>query len=149
MVEEQSQNTGKIAIVLVRGLAGLTQKVKDTLAMLRLTRKNFCVVVPNNPVYVGMINKVKDYVTWGVIDDATYSELIEKRGEEYKGRLEDSKKKYNYKTLRVNGKHYKPYFRLNPPKKGFGRKGIKVAFKVGGALGNRNEAINDLIKRML
>jgi len=80
-----------------------------------------------------MINKVKDYATWGDIDDATLKALIEKRSEKNPD----------------DPKRTKPYFRLNPPKKGFGRKGIKVPFSKRGALGNRKEKINDLIKRML
>ena len=139
----------KIAVILVRGLVNITQPVKDTLAMLRLSRKNHCVVIENNTINKGMIKKVKDYVTYGEITEETFTQLVEKRGEEFKARESDSKKKYNYKFLEVNGKKYKPYFRLNPPKKGFGRKGIKVPFKTGGALGNRSEKINDLIVRML
>jgi large subunit ribosomal protein L30 len=149
-VKETSQsNSGKIAIVLVRGIVGLPQPVKDTLLLLKLNRKNHCVVVENSPVNLGMIKKVKDYVTWGEISDDVYNQLVEKRGEEYEGRLADSKNKYNYKTLDINGKKYKRYFRLNPPRKGFGRKGIKIAFKVGGGLGDRKEKMNDLILRML
>jgi large subunit ribosomal protein L30 len=146
-VNEKSK--AKMAIILVRGLVGVTQGVKDTLKMLKLTRKNQCVIVKKNPVYLGMVKKVKDYVTWGEITDDTFKEIIETKGEEYKGRLKDGKEKYNYKTLEIGGKKYKKYFRLNPPKKGFGRKGIKVPFKIGGALGYREDKINDLIKRML
>ena len=43
----------------------------------------------------------------------------------------------------------KPYFRLHPPIKGFERKGIKMPFKKGGALGDREVKICDLILRML
>ena len=43
----------------------------------------------------------------------------------------------------------KNFFRLSPPVKGFDRKGIKVQFSLGGALGYRKEKINDLIKRMV
>ena len=142
-------SSGKIAVVLVRGLVGLTQPVKDTLRMLRLTRKNQCVVVADNPVMVGMIRKVKDFVTWGSVTDATFTELVAKRGREFLGRTQDSKGKYSYKTLDVNGKKYIPTFNLNPPRKGFGRKGIKLSFTVGGALGNRGDKINDLLMRML
>ena len=49
----------------------------------------------------------------------------------------------------INDKKIKKYFRLNAPRKGFGRKGIKHTFKEGGALGYRGQAINDLIKRMV
>jgi large subunit ribosomal protein L30 len=145
----KTEKAGKVAIVLVRGTVGVKRGIKDTLAMLRLNNKNYCVVVENTPNIMGMIKKVKDYVTWGVISEETFKELVEKRGEEYGGRLSDSKGKYSYKTLDVDGKKYKPYFRLNPPRKGFGRKGIKMAFKVGGALGDRGEKMNDLLKRMI
>ncbi|MBI2662502.1 50S ribosomal protein L30 [Candidatus Woesearchaeota archaeon] len=139
----------KLVVVLVRGLIDLSKDVKDTLAMLRMFRKNHAVIVDNTPTMKGMVVKVKDCVTWGEIDDATVKELVEKRGELFLSRKTDVKKKYKYAIFSFNGKDYKPYFRLNPPRKGFGRKGIKVPFKVGGGLGYRGEKINDLIKRML
>ncbi len=144
-----NKTSDDLAVILVRGTVKLTRKVKDTLLMLRLHRKNQCVIIKDNEINQGMLQKVKDYVTWGKIDQAIFKELVEKRGEEYLARTTDTKKKYTYKTFNVDGKNYKPCFRLNPPKKGFGRKGIKVAFKAGGALGYRGEKINDLIKRML
>lgn len=139
----------KLAVVLVRGLIDMNQPLKDALRVLRLHRKNHCVIVADNPVSRGMLNKVKDYVTWGEISSETYTELVERRGKEFKARQTDGKKKYSYATIEFKGKKYKPYFALNPPLKGFGRKGIKVAFRAGGALGNRGEKMNDLIKRMM
>ena len=140
----------KIAVVRVRGNVNLKHGVKETFTLLRLYRKNFCIVVEDSPSIIGMIKKVKDYVTYGEIDDATYKEIIEKRGEEYKGREKDRKGKIDYKKfISIEGKKIKPFFRLSPPKKGFGRKGIKVSFKVHGALGYRADKINDLIKRMI
>lgn len=139
----------KLAVVLVRGLVKVRKTVKDTLSMLKLKRKNHCVVVDNNILYNGMLSKAKDYITWGEINNETFRELIKKRGEEFKSRETDRNRRYSYKALVYNGKKYKSYFRLTPPRKGFGRKGIKLAFKVGGALGYRGEKMNDLIKRML
>ena len=144
-----SKSPAKLAVVLVRGMVSMTKSMKDTLEMLKLTHKNRCVVVNNTPPMVGMMAKVKDFVTWGEISEAAFKELVDKRGEEYLGRTTDSKKKYDYKTLEIDGRKYKPYFRLNPPRKGFGRKGIKVAFRAGGALGYRGEKMNDLLQRML
>ena len=140
----------KIAIVRVRGSINLSNDIKETLSLLRLYRKNYCVVVEDSPSYKGMINKVKDFVTYGEIDDGTYKELVEKRREEFKGREKDSKSKVEYKKfILVDGKKIKPFFRLSPPKKGFGRKGIKVAYAAKGALGYRAEKINELLKRMI
>ena len=121
---------GKIAVVLVRGHIGSRHDIRQTLNLLRLYRKNYCVVVPDNECFRGMINKAKDYITYGPIDAETEKLLVEKRGEKTQDGI-------------------KPFFRLSPPKKGFGRKGIKVPFSEGGALGNRESKINDLIKRMI
>ena len=117
--------------------------------MLKLKKKHQCVIMEDTPMNKGMLVKVKDYIAWGPIDEETYELLIQKRGKAYEGRLTDRKEKYHYKTLSFSGKHYLPYFNLNPPKKGFGIKGIKVAYNAGGSLGNRGEKINDLIKRMV
>ncbi len=139
----------KLAVVLIRGSIDMNQQLKDTLRILGLYKKNHCIIVDNSPPILGMIIKVKDYITWGEVSEQTFKELVEKRGKEFKARETDSKKKYSYRTLNYNSKKYKPYFALNPPIKGFGRKGIKVAFRAGGALGNRGEKINDLLKRMI
>ncbi len=125
--------TKEIAIVRVRGLTGLRKDIKDTLTMLNLHRKNYCTIVPDTPAYLGMIKKVKDFVTYGVIDEDIKKKLIEKYSEPHP---KDPKKT-------------KPFFRLSPPRGGFGRKGIKYPFSVGGALGDRGEKINDLLERMM
>jgi large subunit ribosomal protein L30 len=144
-----TKKSGKIAVILVRGKVGLSKKVKDTLLMLNLSRKNHCVVIVDNPVNRGMIKKVKDFTTWGEITDDTFKELLSKRGQPFQGRETDLKKKYQYNLFEHEGKKYKKYFTLSPPRKGFGRKGIKMPFKLSGGLGNRGDKINDLIMRML
>lgn len=116
----------KIVAVRVRGLIGVRRELRETMDMLRLYKKNYCVVLNDTPSIRGMLVKVKDFITWGNIDDETLKLLKEKRTEKDK-----------------------KFFRLNPPKKGFGRKGIKKVFGVGGALGDRKEKINDLIIRMI
>lgn len=116
----------KIAIVLIRGTIGLNQQKKDTLKMLNLQEKFNLTIVANNPVNKGMIEKVKDYVTYGKISEETIKELDAKRP-----------------------KGEKKYYRLHPPRGGLERKGSKKNFKDGGALGPRGDKINDLIKKML
>lgn len=142
-------SAGKIAAVLVRGIVDVRTPIKDTLQMLRLRHKNHCVILADTPIQRGMLVKVKDYVTWGVISESTFRNLLGARGQSFQSRPQDSKQKYSYKYLEVDGKKYKPYFRLNPPRKGFGRKGIKVAFRAGGALGDRGDKMSDLLERML
>jgi large subunit ribosomal protein L30 len=153
-----------IAVIRLRGKVGLKKPIKHTLNMLRLFNKNTCVVVNDAPNYTGMLKKVKDYVTWGEIDHETFKLLLKERGklagknkltEEYlkekvKLNLDDfSKNFFDSKKSLKDIPGLKLFFRLNPPRKGFERKGIKVPFSLGGALGYRKNKINDLIKRMI
>ena len=152
MIDKMDNETAKekIAIVRIRGLIGVKHDIDNTLKKLRLYNRNFCVIVPRTASYVGMIKKVKDYVTWGNIDENTYKDLVEKRAEEYKGKVSDKKGKIKYGGfVEINGKKIKKIFRLNSPRKGYGRKGIKISFNQGGALDYRGDKINDLIKRMI
>ncbi|MDP3765081.1 MAG: 50S ribosomal protein L30 [Nanoarchaeota archaeon] len=148
--EGEIESSKRIAAVRIRGLTGIRIKIEDTLRMLRLYKKNYCCVFPNNPIYVGMLKKAKDYITWGEIDDETFNILVNKRGEEFKGKETDSRGNIKYNDyFIINNKKIKKYFRLNSPKKGFERKGIKYHYQSGGALGYRGNTINDLIKRMI
>jgi len=154
----------RIAIIRVRGKVDVRKPIKDTLSMLRLYKKNSCVIVPNTAVYVGMLTKVKDYVTWGEVDEKAFRVLLEKRGrlagnkalsEEYlKQKLKISydgfvKEFFGFKKELKDIPGLKLFFRLKPPEKGFERKGIKKSFAVGGALGYRKDNINNLIIRMI
>lgn len=139
----------KLAVIRVRGITGVRHDIANTLKLLRLHRKNHCIVLEDTKTNTGMLNKAKDYITWGELDEDTYKMLVEKKGETYKGRETDSREKIKYKFLKIDNKKLKPFFRLCPPKGGFERKGIKKNFKAGGALGYRGKKINELVKRML
>ncbi len=158
--KKAAQSSAKIAVILVRGLINTRTSVKTTLAMLGLKRKNSCVMIPDNPSYRGMLNKVKDMVTWGPIDDSTIKMLIDKRSKNATSKNTASKNTASKNTAskntaskntasKNNTKEDNPTYHLNPPRKGFGRKGIKKSFSIGGGLGDRKEKINDLILRMI
>lgn len=150
-----------LAVVRVRGTAGIPGDIADTLRMLHLTRANHCILLRENPSSLGMLVKVKDYVTWGELDEASAEEVLRNRAELSGGkRLTDDylKKNTRFKTIKqlakelITGKAelgsipgLRPFFRLHPPRQGYG--GIKRAVKEGGALGKR-ETIGSLIHRM-
>ncbi len=152
------------SVVRVRGSINVKPDIKKTLQMLRLTRVNHCVLIDGkNESYRGMLNKAKDYITWGEIDKETLIELIKTRGrlmgdkpvtEEYVKSATSYNSIEKLADALVEGKiryselpNVKPLFKLNPPKGGY--EGIKRAYKVGGALGYRGKEINNLIRRML
>ena len=149
--QASERSTGKIVVVRVRGRIRLLTVIKNTLDMMRLYKTNYCVVLDNTSVNRGMIQKAKDYVTWGEADNSIIDELFAKRGTLYTGQLTDSKKKIDYKSRYVEyqGKKYSKFFKLNPPKQGYGRKGIKTTFTQGGGVGERADKINDLVRRMI
>ena len=151
------------AVIRVRGQPDVNRDIEYTMGLLGLTRVNHCVIVPENDSTKGMLQVVKDYCTWGEVDEATLAALIRARGtlagdkditddylkeksafasvhETAKAIIEN-----NYKMRDVEAA--KPVFRLHPPVKGY--EGNKRSYQNGGALGYRGAAINDLINRML
>ena len=148
-------------VVRVRGTTGVKREIADTLDMLRLNRINHGVLIEENPSFEGMLQKSKDYITWGEITPEILSEVISKRGEFVGGvRITDEllAEKTDYSSITdlsnalVNGDikstdiDMKPVFRLHPPRKGY--EGIRRSIREGGSLGYRGESIEDLIKRM-
>ncbi|MBI4440352.1 uL30 family ribosomal protein [Candidatus Woesearchaeota archaeon] len=141
--------SSQIAAIRIRGLHDTDYNSKRTFESLRLLRKNACVLLEDTPSIRGQLMKVKDFITWGMIDEGTKKILVEKRGKEYLGRISDRKEIVRYPHLKIGGKNYNAYFNLNPPKGGFERKGVKVSFNAGGALGDRKDKINELIRKMV
>ncbi len=151
------------AVVRVRGTVNVRGDIKDTLKMLRLNRANHCVILPPDSSTEGMLQKVKDYVTWGELRPEMLAKLILKRGRLQSGKgITDSyvKKNSEFKSLIAFSKavcegkekftnlgEIRPVLRLHPPIRGY--EGIKRSFAEGGALGYRGDKINDLVDRMI
>ncbi|MFH0928781.1 MAG: 50S ribosomal protein L30 [Candidatus Aenigmatarchaeota archaeon] len=139
------------AIIRLRGSINLRNEVKDTFKMMRMHRKMHCVVLKETDIVKGMLQKVKDWSTWGEIDDNVFKHLVEKRGRkvgDVRLSKEDAANVIN--TLKEKGKvpeGIKPVFRLSPPSKGF-KKSIKQHYPKG-ELGYRGKEINALLKRMI
>ncbi len=150
-------------VIRVRGQPDVNYNIEYTMGLLGLNKVNNCAVIPENPSTKGMLQVVKDYCTWGEIDEATLAKLIRERGKvvgdapiddaylkensEF-ATVEDFARaiiENNYKMRDVMG--VKPIFRLHPPIKGY--EGNKRSYKNGGALGYRGEKINDLVNRMI
>ena len=115
----------KIAAVLIRGTRGMRQDVKDTLYMLRLRKKNACIIFEDTVQNRGMLQKAKDFITYGPVADETQKKMTPKK---------------TFKNLTLYG--------LHPPRGGFERKGIKKPFTDGGALGFRKE-MDSLLGKMI
>jgi large subunit ribosomal protein L30 len=147
-------------IVRVRGSLHARHDVVETLRYLHLTRPNHATVVPEIASVRGMLTRIQGYVTWGEADPDTISFLLKERGETTGGArltpesVEDIAPGKDLATItrsvaeggltQVRG--IKPLFRLHAPKGGW--RSTKKPFTLGGALGYRGRAINELVRRM-
>ncbi|MEK6904211.1 MAG: 50S ribosomal protein L30 [Nanoarchaeota archaeon] len=154
----------RVAVIRLKGDVGLKRGFRDTFKMLKLYKKQNCVVIKNTPEYIGMLNVIKDCATWGEIDEETFKLLLQKRGrlarkksltEDY---LKDKLKTtiadfardfFSFKKELSDIPGVKLFFKLSPPRHGFEPKGLKAHFSMGGALGYRKDKINDLLRRMM
>ncbi len=144
-------------VIRVRGSIHARHDIVQTLSDLRLTRPNHATILPEVPNFRGMLTKVQGYVTWGEADPATVETLLRERGErETGGRLGPSdsppsdlavlaRTAAEHGSLHLGG--VRPIFRLKAPRGGW--RSTKKPFALGGALGYRGRAINDLAKKML
>ncbi len=113
----------KLVIVRVRGDLHHSATERGTLLTLKLVKKNHATIREETPSIKGMLHTMQSVLTWGEVS-ADVEKKLASRG---KGGV----------------------FALNPPRGGYGRKGVKARFDRGGAVGPRGQKINDLIERMM
>ena len=152
-------------VIRVRSDRTVERSIRETMESLNLTRVNHAVLIPESETYAGMLQKVKDFVTWGEISADAIAGLIRDRGRMMGDKpITDAAVKdgSNYKnidafaTAIASGdattkemETLKRVFRLHPPRGSKGWGGIKRHFTVGGALGFRGDAIEELASRMM
>ena len=150
------------AVIRLRGQVNVHYKIKATLDMLNIKKNMYMTLVPNTSSYKGMLNKARDIITWGEINQEVLEHVLNKRGE-LTGRVKLTdkyiKENTTYPTIKAFSKallkcetsiadvpEMKRFFRLRPARKGY--KGVKRGFAEGGEVGYRGSAINELIVRM-
>jgi large subunit ribosomal protein L30 len=111
----------------------------------------------------GMLQKAKDYITWGEVSGETLERMMKARGRlsgDHPLTDEYVKKNTEFKGMKelamaiAGGKaEYKcvpgvtPMFRLSPPKSG--HRTVKRSYPIGGSLGYRGNEIDSLLNRMI
>jgi len=161
----------KIAIVVrIRGIMGVSPKVKKILRLLRLRQLHNATFVKLSPPMSKMLKLVEPYIAYGYPNLKTVRNLVYKRGfasvRGQRKRIVDNEiiskglKHFNViciedviHELFTCGPKFKYVnkflwpFKLNPPRGGFIKK--RVHFTEGGDAGNREHYINKLVRRML
>ena len=152
-------------VVRVRSNVNVERSIRETMDYLNLTKVNHAVIIPENDQYRGMLQKAKDYITWGEATEELVEKMLSERGRmSGDNPLTDSLVKDNtdYKNIGefakaivsndATVKHVpglKRVFRLHPPRGTKGWGGIKRPFVLGGALGSRGDKIGALVERMI
>ena len=148
-------------VVRVRGTIHARHDILETLDYLHLTRANHATILPEAASFRGMIHHVQGYVTWGEAEPETVELLLKERGVTANGaRVTDAtaaadlNSKGVPEVARAVSEHglttvvgLRPLFRLRAPKGGW--RSTKKPYALGGALGYRGRAINDLVRRMV
>lgn len=148
-------------VVRMRGTVNVPYWANTTLESLNLSKKFRATIVPENTEYFGMLNRIRQLVTWCRVDNETVKDLLDKKGRKTASqplRESDLPKEYgNLDKLaidiandsvvlsKLNG--IKPWFALNPPRGGF-KKSVKKQTTQNGILGE-NISLIDLVKKMM
>ena len=164
MSDNNTSRSTRLAVIRVRGVNNCRKSISDTCKLLNVAKLHNLTFVDDRPAYAGMLQKAKDWVTWGEVTVEAVESVLSKWGRlpgskkltddylaentKFKNLKEFSQAFVNLKADLKDIPNLKPFFRLHPPRKGYGRKGIKYAYSVGGALGYRGENINQLITKM-
>lgn len=153
------------AVVRVRGSEQAGGKIWTTLKMLRLHKINHMVFLPQNDSTQGMLQVVKDYVTWGEVSPEIVAKVLLKRGEtpggtpgindefiksnsgKYKSMISFAKAIAANEATLADIDKLQPVVRLHPPKGGY--ENIRNSYKMGGSLGYRGSEIEKLLERMV
>eukprot|EP01006_Ploeotia_vitrea_P007953 TRINITY_DN18668_c0_g1_i1.p1 TRINITY_DN18668_c0_g1~~TRINITY_DN18668_c0_g1_i1.p1 ORF type:complete len:236 (-),score=8.07 TRINITY_DN18668_c0_g1_i1:1-708(-) len=158
-----------VFVIRIRGINGVSPKVKKILQLFRLRQLHNGVFVKVNAATVKMLRLVEPYVAYGYPNLKSVKELIYKRGY---GKLNGQRIPisdnqvvaqglgrfgivcvedlvHEIFTVGPNFKEAANFLwpvKLSSPKRGFGKK--LIHFKQGGAHGHHEEKINHLIRRM-
>lgn len=149
-------------VVRIKGQADVPHWAKTTLELLKLEKKFRATIIPAKENTLGMLNKVKHYVSWQEVDSAFAKEILDKKARTsgYKKLTNDDLKKIGFnsidelatslaegKTSLSKLKPMKPWFALSPPRHGF-KRSTKRMYGEKGILG-QNKELGDLVRRMM
>jgi len=160
---QKTEQCRSLVVVKIRGTVRAQKETRETLEFLHLVHTNHAVLIDSRAAYMGMLQRVNSYITYGEPTKELVAMMLQRRA-----RLSGDKKlteeyiqKIGYKSIDdlaeaiVNCKvqfqklpDIEARFKLHPPSKGYKGK-TKKGFKAGGEAGYRGEAINDLVKRMV
>ena len=149
-------------VVRIKGQVDVPHWAKTTLKLLKLEKKYRATIIPAKDNTLGMLNKVKHYISWHEVDTTLAKELLDKKGRKsgYKKITQEVLDEIGYKTTDelaaslaegktslTKLKPLKPWFALSPPRHGF-KKSTKKLYGQKGVLG-QNKELPTLVRNMM
>jgi large subunit ribosomal protein L30 len=138
-----------IAAIRIIGMNKMDSKIEDTLQRLRLRKKYTLVFIKETPDMLGMLEKIKNFIAYGKVEEKTIAEVIKARGKvlgDTKAKVKDSEKiakemiaGKNLEELKI-----KPFFGMHPARGGIDTKHHYPKGVIG-----KHEDISKLIMKML
>ena len=149
-------------VVRIRGQADVPHWATTTMKLLKLDKKFRATIVPAKENTLGMLNKIKHYVSWQEVDTSFTKELLDKKGRKsgYKKITSEDISQIGFKSIDELAEYLsegkstlsklkplKPWFALSPPKHGF-KRSTKKLYGQKGVLGH-NKELTALIRNMM
>ena len=149
-------------VVRIKGQADVPHWATTTMTLLKLDKKYRATILPAKDNTLGMLNKVKHYISWIELDADLAKELLDKKArksgyqkitpEDLKelgfNTVEDLAKALSEGTATLSKlKPLKPWFALSPPKHGF-KRSTKKLYGQKGVLGS-NKELGTIVRRMI
>ncbi|HET9009622.1 MAG TPA: 50S ribosomal protein L30 [Nitrosarchaeum sp.] len=149
-------------VVRIKGQADCPYWATTTMTLLKLDKKYRATILPAKENTLGMLNKVKHYVSWIELDASLAKELIDKkaRKEGYQKITAADLKELGFASTEALGsalaegkatlsklKPLKPWFALSPPRYGF-KRSTKKLYGQKGVLG-QNKDLGKLVRNMM
>ena len=149
-------------VVRIKGQADVPYWATHTMTLLKLDKKYRATILPAKENTLGMLNKVKHYVSWIELDSSLAKELIDKKARKsgYQKITDEDLKALGFAnsdelaTALTDGKAtlsklkpLKPWFALSPPRYGF-KRSTKRLYGQKGVLG-QNKELGTLVRNMM
>ena len=149
-------------VVRIKGQVDVPYWAEHTLKLLKLEKRYRATIVPAKENTLGMLNKVKHYVSWQEVDTGLAKELLDKKGRKsgYKKITSEDLGEIGFKSIDelatslaegktslTKLKPLKPWFALAPPRHGF-KKSTKRMSGQKGVLGQNNE-LATIVRNMI
>ena len=149
-------------VVRIKGQADVPHWARRTLELLKLEKKFRATILPAKYNTLGMLNKIKHYISWFEIDVELAKELLDKKARKsgYQKATADDLKSLGFDSVDAMAsalsegsavlsklKPLKPWFALAPPRHGF-KRSTKRLYKQKGILG-QNKDLGTLVRNMI